>query len=222
MIVRVARRVARSTRVAKVVVATDDRRIQEVAERAGLEVAWTRSDHPSGSDRVAEATAQLPGDALILNVQGDEPLIDPIDLDALLERMITNRAGMGTLARPIEPARFVDPNAVKVVVDARGRALYFSRAPIPHSAPGLALLHVGVYAYRAEVLRRLTELPPSPLEQAERLEQLRALEAGQPIEVVPARSSAPSIAIDTPEDVPRVLQALRASTQLETAGHAQG
>lgn len=207
MVVRVARQAAAIG--ARVVVATDDPRIEAVVNTAGFEVVMTPPECASGTDRVALAIDRLGiRDArLVINVQGDEPLIDPEDLRALAEETLASGAPMGTLARPLDLARFQAPNAVKIARAADGRALYFSRAPIPHgsSAP---LLHVGIYAYTPDTLRRLAALPPSPLEITERLEQLRALEAGIPIYVAHARSTLESIAIDAPEDVPRVLAAL--------------
>lgn len=214
MIARVAERVLQSEAVFRVVVATDDDRIAAAAKAHQLEVVFTSEACASGTDRVAEAVAQLGiEDALIVNVQGDEPLIDPRDIDVLVEATLASPHGMGTLARPLpEPERFADPNVVKVVLAADGRALYFSRAPVPHGGVSQALLHIGLYAYRPEVLARLTALPPSALEKTERLEQLRALENGISIQVALARSPIPSIAIDTPEDVERVLTVLRSDS----------
>jgi len=209
MIVRVARQAALTG--ARVVVATDDARIESVVKSAGIEAVQTPPECASGTDRVAAAVTLLGLGAarLILNVQGDEPLIDPEDLVATVDECLERDAPMGTLARPLELTRFESPTAVKVVCAPSGRALYFSRAPIPWGSEK-PLLHVGIYVYTPECLLRLSRLPPSPLELTERLEQLRALEDGIPIHVALARSTAESIAIDVPEDVSRVVAALRA------------
>jgi len=211
MIVRVAER-ARAA-LERVIVATDDERIRDTAERAGFEVVMTSPDCASGTDRVAEvvALAGLEDAALLVNVQGDEPLIDPADITALAEDTLAAAAPMGTLCRPLlDRRRFADPNLVKVVRARDGRALYFSRAPIPHVAGDdeAPLMHVGMYAYQPHIVRTLAATAPTPLERAERLEQLRALELGVPILVTMARSRSPSIAVDTPEDVARVERAL--------------
>lgn len=205
MIVRVARQVAASDEVDRVVVASDDARILEVARADGHEAVSTSGDCASGSDRVAEAIRRLaPPPALVVNVQGDEPLLDPRDLDALLRDAPRYAEGVGTLARPLsDPDRLRGASTVKVVTDARGRALYFSRAPIPHGAASVTQ-HVGVYAYPPSVLERFTRLPPSRLEQVERLEQLRALENGISIHVTMCVSERPSIGVDVPEDVEAV------------------
>lgn len=210
MIVRVAERVALCEYVSRVVIATDDKRIEDTAKMAGFEVVMTDPELPSGSDRVAAAAKMIGATGLIVNVQGDEPLIDPRDIDVLIEETLASPHGMGTLARPLLD-RFDDPNVVKVVRAQDGRALYFSRAPIPYGSKA-PLQHVGLYSYRFAVLEELTRLPPSALEKQERLEQLRALEHGIAIHVAMARSDAPSIAIDTPDDVPRVLAALTRSS----------
>lgn len=212
MVVRVADAARRARTVDRVLIATDDARIAEAARAHGHEAVMTPEACPSGTDRVHAALTALGldrGARLVVNVQGDEPLIDPADIDALVEATLAAGLGMGTLARPFpEPARHADPHWVKVVTRADGRALYFSRAAIPHGGAEQALLHVGLYAYTPEILARLTALAPSPLEKAERLEQLRALEAGVDIHVARARSPRPSIAIDTPADVERVLAVL--------------
>lgn len=220
MVVRVARRVAACDRFARVLVATDDDRIEAAVAAAGIDCVRTPSDCASGTDRVAVAVrAAGLGDArLVVNVQGDEPLIDPEDLAALIDETLAAGTDMGTLARPLDPARLHDPNVVKAVVSHRGRALYFSRAAVPHGADAHGagadvvppLQHVGLYAYLPPVLEALAAAPPSPLERAERLEQLRALELGLTMHVALARSTAPTIAVDVPEDVERVVRALRA------------
>jgi len=215
MVVRVAERAALAG-AAAVVVATDHPRIAEACRHHGVQVLMTRGDHPSGSDRLAEACGLLGlnGDDLIVNVQGDEPLIDPA-LIARCARTLAERpdCAVATAAHTIEaPSEFASPHVVKVVTDAQGRALYFSRAPIPHwrDAPaggGLAqpapLRHIGLYAYRAGFLRRFPGLTPAPLEQLEALEQLRVLWHGELIAVFIA-DQAPPAGVDTPEDLARV------------------
>ncbi|MBN8507633.1 MAG: 3-deoxy-manno-octulosonate cytidylyltransferase [Burkholderiales bacterium] len=213
MIVRVARRAARSA-ATRVVVAADDARILQACAAHGVQAVPTRSDHASGSDRLAEACERLglDGEAVVVNVQGDEPLIDP----ALIDRCAVLLAGepdcaMATAAHPIaDLAEYADPNVVKVVCDARGHALYFSRAPVPwrrDGAPALpeppALRHVGLYAYRAAFLRRFPALPAAPVERTEALEQLRALWHGHRIAVL-VSDAAPGLGVDTPEDLARV------------------
>lgn len=207
LIQHVCERLSGAKRISRVIVATDDVRIREAVESFGGVVAMTREDHPSGTDRVAEVAAGLDAE-LILNVQGDEPEIDPGHLDLLIERMSQDPdAEIGTLSCPFAgQADPRDPNKVKVVVSTAGRALYFSRSliPFPRDAAGVAddptkwLLHVGVYAYRRAALLKVAALPPSPLELAERLEQLRALENGMLISVVRVDHAAPGI--DTPDD----------------------
>jgi 3-deoxy-manno-octulosonate cytidylyltransferase (CMP-KDO synthetase) len=217
MIVHVARRAARST-ATRVVVAADDPRIVQACAAHGVQALPTRADHASGSDRLAEACERLglDGDALVVNVQGDEPLIDPALIDACAARLAAEPdCAMATAAHPITaPADYADPNIVKVVLDARGHALYFSRAPIPWrrdggvaGAPALpeppALRHVGLYAYRAAFLRAFPTLPAAPIERTEALEQLRALWHGHRIAVL-VSEVAPGLGVDTPEDLARV------------------
>lgn len=189
------------------IVATDDVRIRDAVESFGGLAAMTREDHPSGTDRVAEVAAGLDAE-LILNVQGDEPEIDPGHLDLLIARMEQDKnAEIGTLCCPFgKQADPRDPNKVKVVVSAGGRALYFSRSliPFPRDAAGVPedpsqwLLHVGVYAYRRAALVKLAAMPPTSMEVTERLEQLRALENGMAITVVRVEHGASGI--DTPAD----------------------
>ncbi len=210
----------RSSKLDRIIVATDDRRIAEAVARFGGEVAMTRGDHPTGTDRVAEVVARIPEADLIVNLQGDEPEISGEALDLVVTLLQADpEAPMATLATPIrDEAVYRDPSCVKVVRSARGRALYFSRSPIPHhrdgppdlgADPPLALLHLGLYAYRRAFLLQLAAMPPSPLEEAEKLEQLRVLEAGHPIAlgIVQERS----IGIDTPEDYRRFVERYRAS-----------
>lgn len=228
MVVRVARQAAAASTIQEVLIATDDPRIAQVVEQAGFRVAMTPSDCATGSDRIAWAIRERRGAAprLVVNVQGDEPLLDPRDLDVLVKATLADPGAIGTLARPLpDPSRFADPNVVKVARAAGGRALYFSRAPIPYGVEA-PLLHVGIYAYPPEVLSRFVGLPPSPLERTERLEQLRALENGIPIQVTMCVSERPSLGVDTPEDVARVIEELRHRNQLGTShaaapnGHA--
>lgn len=221
MVVRVAQRVAGSG-AERVAVAADDEEIVAACRAHGVQALMTRRDHASGSDRLAEACVALglDGDEVVVNVQGDEPLIDP----ALVARTAALLASqpdcvMGTAAHPItDPAELHNPNVVKVVLDARGRALYFSRAAIPHwrDAPAataipaapVPLRHIGIYAYRAAFLRRFPTLPAAPLEQTEALEQLRVLWHGERIAVHVSRD-APGVGVDTPEDLERVRRLLR-------------
>ena len=211
LVQHVVERCREATSLTEVIVATDDERIAEVA-REFCSVEMTRTDHLSGTDRIAEVAARRDCDAVV-NVQGDEPLIAPEVIDAvagaLSEAEITTAA---TLVNNISD--YSDPNVVKVVVSAAGRALYFSRRTIPfvrdlaEESPEQQLQafpflkHLGIYGYRCEALRRLVEFPPSPLEQTERLEQLRALENGIEIAVCPVEYEA--IGVDVPEDVQRV------------------
>ncbi len=218
MVVRTANQ-ARLSRADRVVVATDDERILHAAQAHGHEAVLTHADHPTGTDRLAQVVQllQLPDDALVVNVQGDEPLIDPALIDtvaALLER--TPEAAMATCAAPVRDAETLfNPNAVKVVCDLNGRALYFSRAPVPWARDALAggdrvlasglpaLHHIGLYAYRARFLREFVQLRTGVLERFESLEQLRALENGHAIAVaqVPAL---PHGGVDTEADLARV------------------
>ncbi|HUP09583.1 MAG TPA: 3-deoxy-manno-octulosonate cytidylyltransferase [Caldimonas sp.] len=211
MVVRVARRAARSA-ARRVVVAADHADIVAACTEGGVEALLTGSAHASGSDRLAEACALLglDGSDVVVNVQGDEPFIDPSLIDACA-RLLEDRPDcvMSTAAHPIaDAAEFADPNVVKVVLDCAGRALYFSRAPIPHRrdpaslAHEGALRHVGLYAYRAGFLRGFARLAPAPLERTEALEQLRVLWHGERI-AVHVSETAPGIGIDTPEDLAR-------------------
>jgi 3-deoxy-manno-octulosonate cytidylyltransferase (CMP-KDO synthetase) len=214
---RVVERCQLAQSLAEVIVATDDERIASVA-RGFCRVEITRADHPSGTDRIAEVVARLDCEAAV-NIQGDEPLIDPAVIDAVAARL--NDCEMSTAATPLkEVAEYDNPNVVKVVVSAAGRALYFSRRTIPylrdHAGRPTAeqfvafpfLKHLGIYGYRREALLRLVKFPVSPLEQAERLEQLRALENGLSIAVV--RVDYDSVGVDVPADVARVEALLRA------------
>ncbi|MGE0623068.1 MAG: 3-deoxy-manno-octulosonate cytidylyltransferase [Pseudomonadales bacterium] len=223
MIVRVAEAVARSG-ARELVVATDDARVVEAVGRAGFQAVMTRRDHPSGSDRVMEVVgaAGWPEDDVVLNVQGDEPLIPPAVLDQLAAAMNADTAvASATLCEPIARRADLDnPNVVKVVRAADGRALYFSRSPIPYRRDGLEApsgglpaegrwwRHVGVYAYRVRALDRFVRLPPGTLEQLEKLEQLRLLENAMDMLVLEACEPVPG-GVDTPEDLARVRALLR-------------
>lgn len=213
LILWVLERVRLAARLDEILVATDDRRIREAVEAAGGRVAMTRSDHPSGTDRVAEAVAGCAA-AVVINIQGDEPLIDPELINRLAAVMVEQEDwDMATAAAPIQdPDEIQRPSVVKVVWDGRGKALYFSRSAIPHvrdRAPeGLThWRHVGIYAYRRDFLERFVAAPPCLLERAEQLEQLRALHLGAAIKVV--ETAEVGMGVDTPEDVPRAEAALR-------------
>lgn len=210
MVCHVAERTRQAKSVERVIVATDDERIRAVVAPMGIEVVMTRADHPSGTDRLAEVAAGLDA-AVIINVQGDLPLLDPEMVDRLGRRMLDDPTlPMGTLASPIRAeAEWLSPHVVKVVIAGDGRALYFSRAQVPYDRDGqrsvrganLGWRHIGMYAYRRDVLLRLAALPPSPLEQREKLEQLRALEAGITIGVVEWTAVEPLVEVDTAEDL---------------------
>jgi len=217
MVVRVAERAARSGARA-VVVATDHAAIAQACERHGVRALMTRADHASGSDRLAEACVQLglDGDATVVNVQGDEPLIEPALIDACAALLDAHPGcAVGTAAHAIASvADYLNPNVVKVVLDAAGRALLFSRAPLPWWRDGHAngvtalpepapLRHVGLYAYRAAFLRRFPTLAMAPLERIEALEQLRVLWHGERIAVY-VTPHAPGAGVDTPADLERV------------------
>lgn len=235
MVVRVAQRAAQSGAL-RTVVATDDARIEQACAAHGIESILTRPDHANGSDRLAEACAllDLSGNDVVVNVQGDEPLIDPLLIAAVAALLHQHPdASMGTAAHAINSqADYTNPNIVKVVLDARGMAQYFSRAPIPHARdladspwwdgralpayPQVAALagfaplrHIGLYSYRAGFLRDFPQLAPAPTEALEALEQLRALWHGHRIAVHVA-ATAPGLGVDTPEDLDRV-RALLAS-----------
>lgn len=225
MVVRVIEAVARS-RATDVWVATDDERIRVAVEAHGHQALMTRADHVSGTDRIAEVVDRLgwKDEDIVVNVQGDEPLIDPALIDAVAACLGADaEAAVATAAHAIEDARdFFNPNVVKVVRGAAGRALYFSRAPIPWARDAFAqdksslppelgaLRHIGLYAYRAGFLRLYAGLAPSPLEGVEALEQLRVLWHGYAIGVFVC-DQAPPAGVDTPEDLERVARALAVS-----------
>jgi 3-deoxy-manno-octulosonate cytidylyltransferase (CMP-KDO synthetase) len=228
MIEHVYRRASAASLVHGTIVATDDERIARAVRGFGGAVIMTRTDHASGTDRIAEAVATLPC-RLVVNVQGDEPLVEPSTIDAAVRPLLDDPTlEMSTLCRPFTDVHeFTSPHVVKVVTDLRGRALYFSRAPIPGhlqgpavafesvtSASSAALVsrsaaHVGLYVYRRDVLLRLAALPPAPLEEVEKLEQLRALSDGIGIRVVETRHA--SAGVDTPEDLERVRRLMAAA-----------
>jgi 3-deoxy-manno-octulosonate cytidylyltransferase (CMP-KDO synthetase) len=197
----------RSKRLREVWVATDDERIAALAAALGAPVAMTSPEHPTGTDRLAEAAARLT-DEVVVNVQGDEPLIEGFVIDAAIEALESDPgAAMSTVVHPLDPGAESDPNRVKVVLDRAGRALYFSRAAIPYrraDAPApRRLQHVGLYAYRREFLLRFVGLAPGEAERAESLEQLRALEHGFAIRCARVEGWQ-SVPVDVPADVARV------------------
>ena len=205
----------------RVIVATDNEEVARAVEAAGGEVCMTRVDHHSGTERLAEVIDryQFADDTIIVNVQGDEPMIPPIIIRQVAENLANSEAGMATLAVPVESAEEAfNPNAVKVVMDAKGYALYFSRATIPWDRERFAasrdaigenfLRHIGIYGYRAGFIRRYVSWEPSPLEQIELLEQLRVLWYGEKIHVAVAKAI-PSVGVDTPEDLARVRAAMQ-------------
>ncbi|MCW2270407.1 3-deoxy-manno-octulosonate cytidylyltransferase [compost metagenome] len=216
---------ARKSGASRVVIATDDAGIYQACQAFGAEVLMTREDHESGTDRLAEVAAQLglAPDAIVVNVQGDEPLIPPIIIDQVAANLAAHpEAGIATLAEPIEDVTAVfNPNAVKVVSDCNGLALSFSRAPLPWARDVFAKSrdtlpegvpyrrHIGMYAYRAGFLHDFVNWGPCWLEQAESLEQLRALWHGVRIHVADA-IEAPPVGVDTPEDLERVRRLLEA------------
>ena len=197
--------------VSEVVVAADDERIRLALEPYGVSVVMTRPDHPSGTDRIAEVAASRDA-SIIVNVQGDEPLIDPNTIDEAVQALLDNPGvPMATARRAIsDPREIEDPNIVKVVCDGRGRALYFSRYPIPYvrdvalraEPPACHWQHIGLYVYRRDFVIQFAQWAPAPLEELEKLEQLRVLENGYPIVVVTTQYR--SIGVDTPEDLERV------------------
>ena len=220
MIEHVYRRASTASRAASVLVATDDERVRDAVLAFGGVVQLTERRHRNGTERLAEVARDLSCD-LIVNVQGDEPFIDPLAIDLALSPFADEPTlCMSTLRTPIsDPHDLRDPNVVKVVVDRDEFALYFSRAPIPHTESTAAsdpaagqtsspCKHIGLYVYRRDFLLRFAELTPTPLERAERLEQLRALEHGYRIKVLATPHD--PIGVDTPEDLERVRQIMTA------------
>lgn len=206
-------RARRAKSVDRVIVATDDMRIAQAAFDFGAEVALTSPKHPTGTDRLSEVARKLKSARIILNVQGDEPDIAPSTIDRLARALQDNpKLGMVTAANPITASADIrNPNVVKVVTDLAGRALYFSRSPIPHDRDGRSgtkhLRHQGIYGYRRKVLLDFVTWKPTPLEQAEKLEQLRALEHGVSIGVIVVKKG--SVGVDVPADLAKALRALR-------------
>jgi 3-deoxy-manno-octulosonate cytidylyltransferase (CMP-KDO synthetase) len=213
MVVRVARIAASSQGVDEVAVATDDERIARAVRDAGFRALMTSPACRNGTERIAQAARELPADGY-LNVQGDEPLLDPAAIEALAQ-LVRKGHAMATLARPLAPGEDVaEPGLVKVVLAEDGRAIYFSRAPIPHPrAPGHVqpLVHIGLYGFSRDYLLQFAALPETALERAESLEQLRALAHGHPIQV--GLGFWTSIAVDTPADLERVRRAVEAKEQ---------
>jgi 3-deoxy-manno-octulosonate cytidylyltransferase (CMP-KDO synthetase) len=231
MVVRVAEQ-ARAAGAQRVLIATDAQAVLDAARSHGIDALLTRADHPSGTDRLAEVAVQLglSDDTIVVNVQGDEPLIDPALVRGVASHLAASAGcAIATAAHPIaDPAEVFNPNVVKVVLDARSVALYFSRAPIPWArdawqphwpnvaalpappAPATVYRHIGLYAYRANFLRSYPSLTQSPLEQVEALEQLRAMWHGERIAVL-VTSDAPLPGVDTPADLARVQALFRAS-----------
>jgi 3-deoxy-manno-octulosonate cytidylyltransferase (CMP-KDO synthetase) len=206
MIEHVYRRASAARLVSAVLVATDDSRIAEAVDAFGGTAVMTRADHLSGTDRLAEVAEYLTCD-IVVNVQGDEPMLDPASIDAGVAACLDDPSVvMSTLRTPLDDADASNPSVVKVVVDLNGDALYFTRAAVPHVRIGHAApqawRHLGLYVYRRETLRHLARLRPTPLELAEGLEQLRALEHGIHIRTVETLATSPSV--DTPDDLARV------------------
>ncbi|MEA3364733.1 MAG: 3-deoxy-manno-octulosonate cytidylyltransferase [Candidatus Hydrogenedentes bacterium] len=215
VVVHVYERALRAHHVTKAIIATDDERVRDAVARFGAEVVMTRLDHPSGTDRIAEAVADSDAE-IIVNIQGDEPLLDPRVIDAAVQPLLDDpELPMSTARCLIHDQESVDnPNVVKVVCDAKGRALYFSRWPIPYvrgeepnAALGCYWQHIGLYVYRREFLLKYARMAPTPLEQLEKLEQLRALENGYAIAVVDTEYV--SVGVDTREDLQRVEELLQ-------------
>ena len=217
MLQHVYERCAQARYLTSTTIATDDERVYAVAKGFGANVRMTRADHPTGTDRVAEVASAETAE-VVVNIQGDEPLIDPAAIDAAILPLVhDSEIVMGTLKKRIENAREIsDSNVVKVVTDRQGDAIYFSRCPIPYVRSTQAGLpatpyfkHVGLYVYRRDFLLRYSALPIGPLEEAERLEQLRALENGYRIRVVETEYE--SLGVDTPDDLERVSRLFEAS-----------
>ena len=203
--------------VSDVVVATDDVRVVEALKPYDVRVVMTRADHPSGTDRIAEVAASMDAE-IVVNVQGDEPLIDPNTIDAVVQSLLDQPEVQMATARHriVDPERITDPNVVKVVCNAKGHALYFSRCPIPYvrdgreSNPTCYWQHIGLYGYRRYFLLRFARMEQTELEQLEKLEQLRALESGFPIAVVETKYE--SIGVDTPADLEQARARLETGT----------
>lgn len=212
MIQRVYENARRALTLRSLVVATDDARIAEAVRRFGGGVVMTGPEHTCGTERVAEVAASSDA-AIVVNIQGDEPLLDPRMIDECVQALMANEgAGVSTVVKKIGERGYHDPAVVKTVRDTLGRALYFSRSLIPYprhrSAEFEVFEHVGLYAYRRDCLMRLSRLPPAPLEKIEGLEQLRALENGIAIQAVETSCTGELVSVDTEEDLERVRQIL--------------
>lgn len=215
MIQRVFEGVKKSTRITEVIVATDDQRIFDEVQRFGGKVMMTKESHPSGTDRCAEVAGHFPDMDVVINIQGDEPLVDYRQLEQLIDAFIEPKTDIATLGNLSLTQEDVDnPNRIKVVVNAKNSALYFSRSAIPNSYHSKGnplekypyMRHIGLYAYRSSVLQELTKLEPTALEKIESLEQLRWLYHGYSIQLVETTIETPNI--DVPEDVEKVLEFL--------------
>lgn len=218
MLWHVHARASRCPELTQVVLATEDARIAQACADLGIPAVMTSDRHESGTDRVLEAATLLgvPDEAVVVNIQGDEPALEPAMLSALVAPFADPSVRVATLAKEITAERAASPNQVKVAIAKDGRALYFSRAPIPFprdDAQATYFGHIGLYAFRMETLRRFAELGPSPLEDREKLEQLRLLEAGIPIHVVLTEHD--SCGVDSPEDVQRAERMLTEKTKCE-------
>lgn len=218
MIQRVYEQAMKAESLSKVIIATDDERIADEVKKFGGEYILTASTHQSGTDRCAEVAEQLPEYDIIINIQGDEPFIEPAQIDLLASCFTEEKVQLATLIKSIESQESVyNPNSPKVVIDVHGRAIYFSRSPIPfirNGEPGVwaekhqFYKHVGIYGYRSESLKAITKLPPSSLEIAESLEQLRWIENGFYIQT--KATDLETVAIDTPEDLKKLNKLLKA------------
>jgi len=194
----------------RIIIATDDQRIVKAADKFGAEAVMTLTDHASGTERVAEAAAQVEAE-IIVNIQGDEPLVGGEMLDALIIALDDPSISMATLmAKVTDLALLQDSHTVKVVTDKNGFALYFSRSPLPYQAPDHFFQHIGIYGYRRDFLMNFHRLPVSRLERIEKLEQLRVLENGMPIQMI--EIPRPTLSVDTPQDIIKVEKFLRMRT----------
>lgn len=191
----------------EVIIATDDPRIADVSRSFGAEVVLTRSNHPSGTDRVAEVAEKREA-SIVINIQADEPLLEGWMIDCLIPPLMSGEAEISSLMAPVYDLSVIsDFNRVKVVVDRKGYALYFSRSPLPSQARDFFYQHIGIYGYKKDTLLALCHLQPSRLEMSERLEQLRALEYGYRIKML--EISSPTIGVDTPEDLAKAENILK-------------
>jgi len=218
MIQRVYEQASKASSLTKVLIATDDERIATEVKKFGGNYVFTSSTHQSGTDRCAEVIEQLPGFDIVINIQGDEPFIEPAQIDLLASCFSEEKVQLATLIKSIESQESIyNPNSPKVVIDVNGRAMYFSRSPIPfirNGEPGVwaekhrFYKHIGIYGYRTEALKAITKLPPSSLEIAESLEQLRWIENGYYIQT--KVTDLETVAIDTPEDLKKLNKLLKA------------